>query len=233
MRLMSDDERRELFIQGFSEDFLQDAIRTAKTVYSGSDDECKRRYEKPERHFMFPNMRRAELEKELATLAKTRYPEIKVEPRQNKKNSSWYRLFSSKGVLLTVSALPNPNRIVRPAAFREEYATCSQYNLSFDEEIEPPPDDAEFLLYSILAHGADRQNKGRPAFIDIKFPNKECTKYVGEIRLFDRYATLVNSLWQVSEERIEDDLKGFGLRADAREQAQKDRDKDRKKEQEG
>jgi hypothetical protein len=218
MWLMTEDERREIFIDAYSEDFLRDTLRTYKTVCSGLAKECNTRYERPEAYSVFPMLRRAELEKELAVLCETRYPFIKAVPTQNRRKSSWYRLFQSKGVLLTVSALAHPRMIARPAAFREEYATTSQANLQFDEEeVEIP--DIPHVLYAILGHGASK-SKVRPWFIDIKFPDQDCKKYVGEIKLLEKYPQLVSKLWPVStQEVVQDELAGFGLRADAKAKA--------------
>jgi hypothetical protein len=222
--LISEEERREIFIDAYSEDFLRDTLRTYKTVCASLVSECGSRYQRPEAYSVFPVLRRAELEKELAALCDNRYPFIKVVAMQNRRRSSWYRLFQSKGVLLTVSALGHPGMIVRPAAFREEHATSSQGNLWVEEEeIETTP-DIPHVLYAILGHGSRDKAKLRPSFIDIKFPDQECKKYVGEIKLLEKYPQLVSSLWPVSaQERIADHLEGFGLRADAKDKAQKQR----------
>jgi hypothetical protein len=227
---MSSEERERIFFSGFSDEFLQDALRTYKTVYAGITDECKRRYDKPEAFSVLPVVRRAELEKELAALCASRYSHIKVEARPNRRKTSWYRLFSSNGVVLTVSALMNPAMVVRPAAFREEHATSSQYNLFIGE---PLPDDYGHLLYAILAHGASI-DKSRPAFIDIKFPDQECKRYVDEIKLLSRYPQLVTALWPAStQEKVEDSLEGFRLRDGAKEKANKEGLHDRKKDKTG
>lgn len=223
MWLMTEEQRRQIFFAAYPDDFLQDILRTYKTVCSGLVSECKNRYQSSESYSVFPVMRRAELEKELAALCASNYPDIKAEPRQNRRKTSWYRLFQSKGVLLTVSALAHPAMIVRPAAFREEYATTSQANLKFEEEGETETPDVPHLLYTILGHGASK-DKSCPSFIDIKFPNHDCTKYVGEIKLLEKYPQLMSSLWPVSaQERIEDNLAGFGIRADAKDKAQRQR----------
>src|SRR2546423_1268120 len=105
MWLMPEEERRQTFIDAYSEDFLKDILRTYKTVCSGLLSECGSRYQHPEAYAVFPVLRRAELEKELAALCASHYPHIKVEAHQNRRKTSWYRLFRSNGVLLTVSAL--------------------------------------------------------------------------------------------------------------------------------
>lgn len=66
-----------------------------------------------------------------------------------------------------------------------------------------PPDDA--VLYGILLHGPDLQNRARPEFAHIVFPDQTCKRYVARINLFHRYRDLVSDLW-TPESTVLDDL---------------------------
>ena len=159
-------------------------------------------YPRAEAHDLYPIMRRAMIESQLAEAAKE-YPEISAEPTPNPTGTSYYRLLSSGNVRLTVNAVDHPNTKVRRAMFRNTYAQASQPNL-FGET----PEEGT-MLYGILLHGPELINKTRPEFAHIVIPNRDCSKYLGRIDLFGRYSGLVSELWTYEEEEIPDELDAF------------------------
>ena len=92
--------------------------------------------------------------------------------------------------------------------YRETYARASQPNL-FGE----PPEEGT-ILYRVLLHGPEEQNKTRPGFAHVAFPNKDCSDYVGRINLFGRFPELVSELWSFEEEMIPDEL-DMGIRPES------------------
>lgn len=210
------DELVYLFDQAYPRDFLEDSIRTLATVYLNAYNECKNFYPKQEAHDLRPHVRRAKFEVQLRELA-TRYPEIKASVEPNEAGTSYYTCLSSNKIVLTACAVQNPSVIVRRALFRETYARGAQLNL-FEPEM-PAPEDAR--LYVILLHGPDAKDQTRPGFAHIVFPNSDCDAYLTRINLFDRYSSLINSLWSVTEEKVEDNLQ-VGLRQVAKKKSNED-----------
>ena len=126
------------------------------------------------------------------------YPEITGASKPNHRGTSYYTLLSSGSVFLTANAVQQPNELVRYAMYRETYAIASVPNL-FGE---PPAEGG--ILYAILLHGPEEEDKMRPEFVHIVFPNKDCSEYVGRIDLLLRFADLVEELRKTEEEGFED-----------------------------
>jgi len=108
----------------------------------------------------------------------------------------YHTLLAAGRVILTASAVEGPGDLVRPALYRQTYASSSQLDLFIKDT--PPPDDAQ--LYAILLHGPDPTEPRQPLFAQIAFPDKACQSYVHEIDLFSRFSALVESLRIPQEE---------------------------------
>jgi hypothetical protein len=200
-------ELEDEFFAAFPDDFLQQTLRVLASSYRGAHAECRLQYPPAEAHDLYPIMRRAMIESQLAEVAKE-YPEISAEPTPNPTGTSYYRLLSSGNVRLTVNAVDHPNTKVRRAMFRNTYAQASQPNL-FGEPLEEGT-----MLYGILLHGPELINKTRPEFAHIVIPNRDCSEYLGRIDLFGRYSGLARELWTYEEEEIPDEL-DMGIRPES------------------
>lgn len=192
------DEIVREFLEAYPEDFLRGWLRTLFSGYREAHQECSRGYAEAEAHDLYPHLRRAKLEGQLRGLARSHG--IMATAESNRRNSSRYTLVRSGNVLLTASAVQDPNELIRRAAFRETFARESQLKL-FGEQI--PTGTA---LYAILLHGPDLLNRGIPEFSHVVFPDESCSQYVARINLFDMFSDSIGHGGAVEEEVVPDEL---------------------------
>jgi hypothetical protein len=144
------------------------------------------------------HVRRADIEVDLRNVA-AKYVGTEANPEPNRTHSTYHSVVIVGAVKLTQSKLPNPKRMVKPSAFREEYAADSdQYLLAFmgkrTKKKVVSMGERDYL-FAVLIHGCSRQNKARPYFVRFAFPNKECTQWIGQIDLMKRFDDVVTQFY--------------------------------------
>jgi hypothetical protein len=172
------------FLAQYPKDFLRDALSMLLHTYPSSHDDCGSGRAEPEVRDLYPHMRRAAVEGQLRQIAKEHGITATVET--NCKKSQNYTLLSSGNVLLTASAVENPNKIARPAVYRETYARTGELKL-FGEE--PPTTDT---LYAILQHGPDPVNRAQLDFAYVVFPDESYSQQVTRINLLEMFRDVVD-----------------------------------------
>ena len=229
MIVVSADEIAATYFEGYPDEFNQDIVRVLASAYKSAYDECFKKYQKPEAYYSFPHTRKTDIDAEITTLVQSRYPEIKVTAEENKRKTGFYRLFESRGVLLTIHRVQHPSSPVRPAVYRDIFASSSQVSFQFEEaDAQEVQSTHEHKVYAQLKHGSEGKILERPSFARIVFPCKDGKVKLPPIDLFARYSKLINSLWVVSEETVKDTLEGFGLKTGVKETAAKEREKEKK-----
>lgn len=156
--------------------------------YRLSSRYCYRNFGAPQAKDLSGHYCRARIEEEMAGIAAL-FPMVTVAIEPYERNTGFYNEITCGQVKLTQSRILNPYIVPRDAKFRSTLAENGQ-GLLF-----PSADEHEHAhhLYAILVHGVDDNSEKRswPAFIKIKFPNKECTAYVDEgIDLLSRFPDL-------------------------------------------
>lgn len=188
------EEVKRHFFAAYPRDFLEDVVRMLFLRYPSTDEECRDKHEEPEARDVYPYERRAVIEGELRRIAKSHG--ISATTEKNCRKSHSYTLLQSDGVLLTASAVDNPNKIPRPAEHRKTYARSAMLKL-FGEQ--PPQSDT---LYAILQHGSDPLDRAQLGFADIVFPDESYSRPATRIPLLDEFKDLVDSLRSVRWEGV-------------------------------
>lgn len=185
------------FLDAYPGDFLRDAVRALHAIYPAANQECRANYPPAIAHDLYPQVRYAMIERELLAIAEN-YEEITATSEANRTRNSYYTLLSSKNIFLTANVVDHPNRLIRYARFRDTYAQLSSPNL-FGE----PPQEGD-ILYGILLHGPEVNDRAQPEFAHIVFPNRDCSEYVGRIDLLASLAIPDAAQWATQEEHIPD-----------------------------
>jgi hypothetical protein len=180
------------FDGSFSMSVQEAMIKCVFNSYAVAYELCKR-YPREESHDLLGFLRWIELRSQLRGLG-GRFNEIETYESPNGSASSYHIVIDAEKLMLTVSSVPAPAILPRPASYRLEYAIQSQYEL-----FEQPEQKSK--IYGILIHGANSKDKSKPAFIQVRFPETNYGGYIPHrVDLFARHNDLVKDLLGVSSE---------------------------------
>ena len=176
----------------------RDLLRSVLACYEQADKHVKR-YPPTEAMTLRGHVRRADIEVDLRNVA-AKYFGAEATAQPNRTGSTYHSVVVIGAVKLTQSKLPNTRRMVKPSAFREEYAANGdQYLLKFMENPRRKKvvtiGGARDYLFAVLIHGCSRKNKARPYFVRFAFPNKECTRWLHQIDLMKRFTDVVTQFY--------------------------------------
>ena len=151
--------------------------------------------------------RHAKIEEEWCSIAE-RFPDTvrySVKPYRNKttgKKTGSYIELTIGNVKLTHACVRKESSRPRDADFRNTLARDSQQSFWSEESATP-----RRFLYAILLTGVDRasQDRSRPAFCCIRFPNESFSGYVEDpIDLFKAFDDLVSEYVDVKKDMVKD-----------------------------
>lgn len=196
-------ELEQVFDGSVQKQVQEALIRCLFGAYRTTFEECAR-FPEEEARDLRPFYRWVQLRADLRGIAQ-RFKGVRATAER------YHTLLSTGRVILTASAVEGPGNLVRPALYRQTYASSSQLDLFIKDTA--PPDDAQ--LYAILLHGPDPAEPRQPLFGQVAFPDKACLSYVHEIDLFSRFEALVGSL-RVPREEAEAQEPLIQLRKEAR-----------------
>ncbi len=161
-------------------------------AYADAIEACKK-FPKEEAHDLLGFQRWVELRAQIRGLG-GRFREIETYSEPNGPAPSYHIVINSEKIILTVSSVISPGIMPRPASYRMEYAIQNQYELFKPLQQNPK-------VYALLIHGTNQKDRSKPAFIQVRFPDKNFVSYVHKIDLFSRFDALVKNLSGLSEEK--------------------------------
>jgi hypothetical protein len=179
---------REIFLAAFSADFLEATIRTLAHGYLRAYEYCSEHYQQPEARDLRGDVRRAEIEQGWRATA-SGFPGVTADTHPNKADNCSHTRVECGGVVLVQNHVQSRNQIVRPAAFRSGLANMSQLVL-FPSEQAPEIEDADGKLFAIVLHGNHPKYPDRLAFVQVAFPNIDCSDYVTTFDLLHCFPAL-------------------------------------------
>ena len=145
-----------------------------------------------EKRYLAPHLRRTYIESAFSQFPRRfKNEKVQVTCRENSSKDS-HRIIVCGPILLTQSKVDRRSQLPREAEFRRTYAESPQLNLfdtSADEFVFAEND--EDTLFAIITH-KPAENMDQPEFVDVIFPDKNYTRIIDRIRLFDKYPTIVN-----------------------------------------
>jgi hypothetical protein len=180
-----------LFDGAVSPAFLEESIRTLAACYGKGHDHCNVNFAKQEAHDLYGHYRRALVEQEWRTLAH-RFPGLQPGIFRNSADNYYHTRIITGNVVLVECCVRRRGELVRHALFRQGLARTNQLALSLFADEQPIDPDAK--VFAILQHGADHRFPNRLAFVDIEFPNSDCTGYVTRIDLLKRFPELAKEV---------------------------------------
>ena len=170
-------------------------------------------YKRSEARDVFPHIRRAHVETRLTRLP-DHFVGLQIWPRFNEVRNC-HRLVQLPGVLITISAVPNPHRIVRPSKQRRLYASRAEGNVDYRQIyfvidplnqfcIEHPVWAAldQGLIYASVFYSAAAGNPLGIGHVGVGFPNARFTRYLERLdltRLFPD-AAIPTAVEQIQDE---------------------------------
>jgi hypothetical protein len=170
------------------------------------------RYTRPEAWDVFPHERRAHVETRLQGLTED-FVGIRVESQFNKVGNC-HKVIRSGGVLLTVSAVPTPNRMVRSAKHRKLYASGAAGNVDFRQSffvvddhnrlvigLHDPAVLEEGLIYGVVYYSPAEDNPLGVGYVGVGFPDARYRRYVETLNLTKLFPGAVAS---TAVEHVED-----------------------------
>lgn len=203
-----------LFHANAPDGFLRDVLQCVVKGWNDADQKTRDEFDEPERHDLFPHHRRAIIERELRGVAKRHG--LTGSPQKNRRKTSSFTQLVSGRVILTASAVREPDEIVRYADFRLTFARNSQLCL-FGE---PEPVLPNAPLYALVLHGpgaveTDEEgnsfiSSAKPGFVKVVFPapvagSKAKIEYVGSgVDLLARFPDVVAGDTVVKPEIVHD-----------------------------
>ena len=150
---------------------------------------------------MFPHERRAHVETRLQALPEN-FVGLHVESRFNRVGNC-HRLILMPGVLLTVSAVPTPSRMVRPNKHRKLYASGAAGNIDFRQSFFMVDDHNKFmigrhdtailkqgLIYGVVFYSPAEDNPLGVGSVGIGFPDARYRRYVETLNLTKMFSRL-------------------------------------------
>lgn len=191
----------ELVVTKFNESvpilLQRDMLRSVLACYQQADKHVKRHYPPPEAITLRGWIRRADIEVDLRNVA-AKYVGAEAKPEPNMNASIFHSVLAIGAVKLTQSKLANPKQMVRPSAFREEYAQESaQMLLGFMTKRSRKVvsiGEREYF-FGVLIHGCSKKDKSRPHFVRFAFPNKDCTVWIAQIDLMKKFPDVVTEFY--------------------------------------
>ncbi|HVF59555.1 MAG TPA: hypothetical protein VNJ70_07075 [Thermoanaerobaculia bacterium] len=184
-RILPPSELRDLFFQNVPEPVLMDTAKVAIGSYVEAFKYCCDNFPGPEAHDIYPQIRRVMFERNWRGRI-SRYPGVTLEAMPNAIDNCYHGELTAGRVVMTVSAVESPGKVVREAVFRTGLARDSQMNLY--GEAAPPP--AAAALYAILVHGPLGFMLPSPGFLHVAFPASDCDSYVDRFNLLDYFPVL-------------------------------------------
>ena len=152
------------------------------------------RYTRPEARDVFPHERRAHVETQLQHLTET-FVRLSIESRFNKVGNC-HKLVRLPGVLLTVSAAPVPNRMVRATKHRKLYASNAAGNVDFRQFFfivddhnrlvigsHDPAVLEQGLIYGVVFYSPAEDNPLGIGYVGVGFPDPRYTHFVEILNL--------------------------------------------------
>lgn len=164
---------RRIFEEDVPEEFLVATIDCLLDSYVEAHTHCKMRYGKSEFRYVMPHLQRANFEGDWRKLARS-FKGSKARVVKNARGDGHTRYVFGR-VVMTASAVQEPEQIPRDAQFRKTNAGEQQLDLLSPNADLPAKDAA---LYAMLTHGPRLPGHPLPSFIRIGFPSKDCSEFV-------------------------------------------------------
>lgn len=181
------------FDASFSRQVQEAFVKCVINSYAVAWELCKK-YLKEEAHDLLGFQRWIELRSQLRGLG-GRFNEIETYTHPNGPAPSYHVVIDSEKFILTVSSVPSPWIMPRPAIYRKEYAVQNQLEL-FQQQL------PNSKIFGLLIHGANPKDRSKPAFLQVRFPDKNYESYIQHnVDLFSRFDTLVKNLLGISEKK--------------------------------
>ena len=187
---------QKAFDECFPPDWCIQILKALNTAWIESHEYCRsRKFGVDPGKDVVAHLLRARVETEIFRVSSS-FPNIKAESRKNiaKTTSHTYvEAQSNDGqrMILTASAVHNPQARPRKAEFRDVLNTNGQLDLF---NIQSPIEDN--IVYGLLLYGSPQAVS--PGFINIAFPDGKLRRYVESIHLMARYPGIINN--PISEE---------------------------------
>lgn len=182
----------------------KEVLRTVFRGYFDADEELDNaNYDFPEYTYLRPNIRLARINYYLRQLG-VKLTGCQATVEANVTNNYTFTLLRVGNVILTVSKVEGQYVLPRTARFRNLYAgqqskfDIENNNLVISDFIIPP----DAMLYGIILHSPVEDGK-LPAFVNVGFPNRDCTDFVGSIKLMKRYPEILEEM-TAEQEQIPD-----------------------------
>lgn len=170
------------------------------------------RYTPPEARDVFPHERRAHVETRLQALAED-FAGLRVESHFNKVGNS-HKIIRANGVLLTVSSMSTPNRMVRATKHQKVYASRAGGNLDFRQSFfvvdhqnrlaigrYDPALLEEGLIYGVVYYSPAEDNPLGVGYVGVGFPDGRYRRYVETLNLTQLFpATVVSTTVELIED---------------------------------
>ena len=178
---------KTLFLQQVPRTFLRDSIEIINRGYKTSYLACTDGFPEPEAHDLIGHHRRATNEMGWRTTAQRHGLTTSVVP--NCRRTYFHTRVKAGQVVMTESFVKQAGDLIRPADFRGTLAQENQLNL-----FGPPSGGDAPGLFAILIHGLHPYFPDRLAFIEVQFPNADCTAYLDGFDLFTEFTDLAHAI---------------------------------------
>lgn len=212
---------REYFDAVISLDMQKDIVKYIFTGYKDADKMIKTQDFQPQpAKNLYPYARWAMIDNYCLALNK-KYDRVQAASRPNTINNCFFTLITCSNVRMTISAVNSPKSMPRLALFRNSLASC-QYRFDIGknnrnfEFMDLESKDAK-TVYCFVLHGPLTDNHREPSFINIVFPNEDCTRCLDRINLFRRFPDFVEELRLEGIELVPDKAE-VALREDIRQE---------------
>src|SRR5207237_1374675 len=153
------------FEESIPRQFQEDTLRCLFDSWWTAHEECRARFPESEHHDLVGHYRRALFEAQWRDVADDFKPEMEAVAEPNQIGSYFHTVITCGRIKITASAVDKPERIVRPADFRDTLAEDNQKFFSFMPRHKVPKDG---WLYALLLYGPGDHKY--PGFADIVFP---------------------------------------------------------------
>jgi len=187
------------------DEFLRDAIRALLWAYGQANEVSRDAYDGPEAHDIAGHLRRAYFEGALRDIG-LRHGAV-VGAKLNVKRTAFYSEVRFGEIVITESSATMPGKFRRPANFRTGLARHSQTSFHFSGG-NPQANTGNRAFYAILVWGHFQGRMSEvhlhPDFLEIVFPNEDCTEAEERIDLQEQLRHEIEVTENAPVERVEE-----------------------------
>jgi hypothetical protein len=201
---------RRLLVEEFGDDRQRDALRHLHAAYYEAAA-TTHTFDRAQRRKVYGHARLALIEQSFKVMA-NKYPDMLGTDARIEHGTYEYFTLTTKSLVITLSAVRSPDKLPRPAIFRDTLASGVNYSL-FPE---PLGQDGRRYFHVLLLHSierrfeldaktrkvVERRRLDRPGFCEMVVPTRDGLSRLLTMSLFAQHPQVISDLRGLNQEDV-------------------------------